>query len=53
VIAIVDYGRGNLGSVRKALAELVPEVVVTDDARTVARGALVVPGMAPRMHGEP
>jgi glutamine amidotransferase len=45
VIAIVDYGRGNLGSVRKALAELVPEVVVTDDARTVARaGALVVPG---------
>jgi imidazole glycerol-phosphate synthase subunit HisH len=45
VIAIVDYGRGNLGSVRKALAELAPEVVVTDDARTVARArALVVPG---------
>ena len=45
MIAIVDYGRGNLGSVRKALAELGPEVVVTDDARSVARaGALVVPG---------
>jgi imidazole glycerol-phosphate synthase subunit HisH len=45
VIAIVDYGRGNLGSVRKALAELASEVVVTDDARTVARArALVVPG---------
>jgi glutamine amidotransferase len=45
VIAIVDYGRGNLGSVRKALAALAPEVVVTDEARTVARAqALVVPG---------
>jgi imidazole glycerol-phosphate synthase subunit HisH len=45
VIAIVDYGRGNLGSVRKALAELVPEVLVTDDRRTVERAtALVVPG---------
>jgi glutamine amidotransferase len=45
VIAIVDYGRGNLGSVRKALAELAPEVVVTDDPRTVGRArAMVVPG---------
>ena len=45
MIAIVDYGRGNLGSVRKALAALAPEVVVTDDARTVGRArALVVPG---------
>jgi len=45
VIAVVDYGRGNLGSVRKALAELVPSVVVTDDPRTVARArTLVVPG---------
>jgi len=45
VIAIVDYGRGNLGSVRKALAELAAEVVVTDDPATVARAAaLVVPG---------
>jgi imidazole glycerol-phosphate synthase subunit HisH len=45
VIAIVDYGRGNLGSVQKALAELAPEVVVTDDPRTVTQArALVVPG---------
>jgi glutamine amidotransferase len=45
VIAVVDYGRGNLGSVRKALAEFSAEVVVTDDPGTVARaGALVVPG---------
>jgi imidazole glycerol-phosphate synthase subunit HisH len=45
VIAIVDYGRGNLGSVRKALAELAPTVVVTDEPATVAQArALVVPG---------
>jgi glutamine amidotransferase len=45
VIAVVDYGRGNLGSVRKALARVAPDVVVTDDRRTVERAtALVVPG---------
>ena len=44
MIAVVDYGRGNLGSVRKALAELAP-TVVTDDPRTVACArTLVVPG---------
>jgi glutamine amidotransferase len=45
VIAVVDYGRGNLGSVLKALARVAPEVVVTDDRRVVERAtALVVPG---------
>jgi len=45
MIAIVDYGRGNLGSVRKALAPLAGAVVVTDDRATVERAhALVVPG---------
>ena len=45
VIAIVDYGRGNLGSVRKALARVGSEVVITDDRHVVERaGALVVPG---------
>lgn len=45
MIAIVDYGRGNLGSVRKALAEVGSEVVITDDRRTVERAeAVVVPG---------
>jgi len=45
VIAIVDYGRGNLGSVRKALARVGGEVVITDDRRTVERArVLVVPG---------
>ncbi len=45
MIAIVDYGRGNLGSVQKALARLGATVVVTDDPRTVEQAqALVVPG---------
>jgi len=45
MIAIVDYGRGNLGSVQKALARVGGEAVVTDDRRTVERAdALVVPG---------
>src|SRR5262249_34444529 len=45
MIAIVDYGRGNLGSVQKALAPLGGRVVVTDDRATVERAyALVVPG---------
>jgi len=45
VIAIVDYGRGNLGSVQKALSRVAPAVVITDDRRAVQRAeALVVPG---------
>jgi imidazole glycerol-phosphate synthase subunit HisH len=45
MIAIVDYGRGNLGSVQKALARVGAPAVVTDDRATVERArALVVPG---------
>ncbi|HEV8674296.1 MAG TPA: imidazole glycerol phosphate synthase subunit HisH [Methylomirabilota bacterium] len=45
MIAIVDYGRGNLGSVQKALARVAADVVITDDRATVERArALVVPG---------
>lgn len=45
MIAIVDYGRGNLGSVEKAFARLGVPAVVTDDPRLVddAR-AVVLPG---------
>jgi glutamine amidotransferase len=45
VIAIVDYGRGNLGSVEKAFARLGVPAVVTQDPRVVhdAR-AVVLPG---------
>ena len=48
MIAVVDYGRGNLGSVQKALARVGGSgdaVVITDDPAVVARAdALVVPG---------
>jgi len=46
-IAIVDYGMGNLRSVQKALAHVVPEAraEITDDARTVdAADRVVFPG---------
>jgi glutamine amidotransferase len=45
VIAIVDYGRGNLGSVEKAFARLGMPAAVTQDPRVVddAR-AVVLPG---------
>lgn len=45
LIAIVDYGRGNLGSVEKALARVGVEARVTQDPRVVAgAGAVVLPG---------
>jgi len=45
MIAIVDYGRGNLGSVEKALGGLGMRAVVTDDPRVVAAAeAVVLPG---------
>ena len=45
MIAIVDYGRGNLGSVEKAFVRLGLPAMVTDDPRVVddAR-AVVLPG---------
>jgi glutamine amidotransferase len=45
VIAVVDYGRGNLGSVEKALGRLGMPAVVTQEPRLVAGAeALVLPG---------
>lgn len=46
-IAVIDYGMGNLHSVRKALEHVAPgaEVVVTDDAALIASaGRVVFPG---------
>ncbi len=46
-IAVIDYGMGNLHSVRKALEHVAPgaEVAVTDDpARIAAAGRVVFPG---------
>ncbi len=46
MIAIVDYGMGNLRSVQKALEKVGSQAVVTDDPATVRRAAKVVlPGV--------
>ena len=45
MIAVVDYGRGNLGSVEKALSGLGMRAVVTQDPRVVADAeAVALPG---------
>jgi len=45
VIAVVDYGRGNLGSVEKAFVRVGTPAVVTQDARVVDEAdAVVLPG---------
>jgi glutamine amidotransferase len=45
VIAIVDYGRGNLGSVEKAFVRVGTPAVVTSEARVVDEAdAIVLPG---------
>jgi imidazole glycerol-phosphate synthase subunit HisH len=46
VIAIVDYGAGNLASVMKAIRHLGQQCSVTSDAEAVARAdRLIVPGV--------
>ena len=45
MIAIVDYGLGNLGSITKAFRHLGAEAVLTEDKAVIARAdALVLPG---------
>ena len=45
MIAIVDYGRGNLGSVEKAFARVgMPAVVTQDPAVVDDAEAVVLPG---------
>jgi imidazole glycerol-phosphate synthase subunit HisH len=45
MIAVVDYGRGNLGSVEKALSGLGMRAVITEDPRVVGDSeAVVLPG---------
>lgn len=46
MIAIIDYGMGNLFSVEKAFVKLGAEVVVTSDAKTIAAAdKVVLPGV--------
>ena len=45
MIAIIDYGRGNLGSVEKAFTRVGMPAVVTQDPAVVDRAeAVVLPG---------
>jgi glutamine amidotransferase len=45
MIAVVDYGRGNLGSVEKAFGRLGMPAAITEDPRVVADAeAVVLPG---------
>ena len=45
MIAVIDYGRGNLGSVENALGRLGMRAVVTEDPRVIEDArALVLPG---------
>jgi glutamine amidotransferase len=46
MIAIIDYGAGNIRSIEKALEHVGTQVQVTDDARVVAQSqAIVLPGV--------
>ena len=48
MIAIIDYGMGNLRSVTNAFRRIGADVAVTRDPATIRKaGALVVPGGAP------
>ncbi len=51
MIAIVDYGAGNLRSIRRALEAAGAETVITDDPAVVARAdAVVFPGVGAAGH---
>ena len=51
MIAIIDYGAGNLGSVYKAFRFIGADVQVTNDAATVASAdSLVLPGVGAFAH---
>src|SRR2546426_1490185 len=51
MIAIIDYGAGNLGSVYKAFRYIGADVRVTNDAPVVSdAGALVLPGVGAFQH---
>lgn len=46
MIAIIDYGMGNLKSIQRALVELNAEVTISNDPRTIAEAdRLVLPGV--------
>src|SRR4026208_1226294 len=50
MIAVIDYGRGNLGSVEKAFGRLGMRAVVTEDPRVVEDAEAVVVAGAGAFH---
>lgn len=51
-VVVVDYGMGNLDSIRRAIEECGGEPVVTDDPGVVKRApSLVLPGVGAFAHG--
>src|SRR5438105_2371398 len=51
MIALIDYGAGNLGSVYKAFRYIGADIHVTSDPETVARAdSLVLPGVGAFAH---
>jgi glutamine amidotransferase len=51
MIAVIDYGAGNLRSIRRALENAGAEVVVTDDPNAIASAdAVVLPGVGAAAH---
>lgn len=51
MIAIIDYGMGNLGSVKKALTFLGYESVITDSpAQAMSASGLILPGVGAMAH---
>jgi glutamine amidotransferase len=51
MIAIIDYGMGNLGSVKKALDFLGQQSVITDDAAIASSAdAMILPGVGAISH---
>ena len=56
MIAIIDYGMGNLRSVQKGFERMGHEAVVTSDAKTILRrleGRPARRGRLPGLHAEP
>ena len=54
MIAIIDYGVGNLFSLKSSLAHLGQEAVVTADPAVIrAADRLILPGVAKILHAFP
>lgn len=52
MIAVIDYGMGNLGSIVNMLKKIGAEAIITSDAETIGRAdKLILPGVGAFDHG--